>query len=100
MTATPFEISVKELYTEEADPADYYAVLLDADGKMIRMAEMGGNSEALPIYGHDISTVTVYICDYVEYMDELKGKADQPGFKDLMEERALYKKEVHFENQD
>ena len=99
VTATPFEISVKELYTEEADPADYYAVLLDADGKMIRMAEMGGNSEALPIYGHDISTVTVYICDYVEYMDELKGKADQPGFKDLMEERALYKKEVYFENQ-
>ena len=100
VTVTPFEISVKELYTGEADPADYYTALLDADGKMIRMAEMGGSSEALPIYGHDISTVTVYICDYVEYMDELKGKADQPGFKDLMEERALYKKEVHFENQD
>lgn len=100
VTATPFEISVKELYTGEADPADYYTALLDADGKMIRMAEAGGSSEALPIYGHDISTVTVYICDYLEYMDELKGKADQPGFKDLMEERALYKKEVHFENQD
>lgn len=95
---TPFEISVKELYTGEADPADYYAALLDAEGKMIRMAE--GNSEALPIYGHDISTVTVYICDYVEYMDELKGQADQPGFQELLEERAVYKKEVHFEEQD
>ena len=95
---TPFEISVKELYTGEADPADYYAALLDAEGKMIRMAE--GNSEALPIYGHDISTVTVYICDYVEYMDELKGQADQPGFQELLEEWAVYKKEVHFEEQD
>ena len=67
---------------------------------MIRMAEIDGSSEALPIYGHDISTVTVYICDYVEYMDELKGKADQPGFKDLLEERAVYKKEVHFHTRD
>ena len=98
VTVMPFEISVKEAFEDNADAGNYFSVLLDAEDTMIRMAEINGSSDSLPIYGHDISTVTVYICDYIEYMEEIKGREDEPGFKDLLEEKAKYKKELHFEN--
>ena len=70
---------------------------------------MGGDCLGLctvPISTYDASKVDIYICDYIEYMDELKGywwstdykeKAKEKTFKQLLDERCLYHKEVTFE---
>ena len=48
----------------------------------------------------------IYLCDYYEYMDELKGyywsddyeeKAKTRTFKQLLDERAVASTEVHFD---
>ena len=50
--------------------------------------------------------VYIYLCDYYEYMDELKGyywsddyeeKAKTKTFKQLLDERAVASAEVHFD---
>lgn len=71
------------------------AVAFDKDGRRIQNG--GTNFHALAIYGHDISVINVYVCDYDEYMDELKGIGLQQGdevFREVLEERALYKKTI------
>lgn len=74
--------------------ADTFAVALDADGNKIENGS--SNVYELAIAGHDISKVYIYICDYDEYMDEIKGYGI-PGnnldrsFQEVLEERALFK---------
>ena len=60
----------------------------------------------LAIANKDVSTVYVYLCDYIEYMDELKGyywsldyeeKAKTKTFKQLLDENAILKTEVTFD---
>jgi hypothetical protein len=99
ITKTPMEISVESKLN-----VDYFTVILDADGNL-----MGGDCLGLctvPISTYDASKVDIYICDYIEYMDELKGywwstdykeKAKEKTFKQLLDERCLYHKEVTFE---
>ncbi len=73
---------------------DTFAVALDADGN--KMENGSSNAYELAIAGHDISKVYIYICDYTEYMDEIKGYGI-PGnhldksFQEVLEERALFK---------
>lgn len=72
-----------------------FAVVFDKDGRRIRHG--GTNAYDLAIYGHDISVITIYVCDYDEYMDELKGIGLQQGdavFQEVLEERSLYKKTI------
>ena len=69
ITKTPFEITV-----EMNDPeAKYVPVVLDAEGELMTGGGVVGNMETVAVQGKDTSTVYVYICDYYEYMDELKG---------------------------
>lgn len=91
------EISAVEMTLHPIQNGDrgIVAVALDKDGRQIRHGGTNGNE--LAIYGHDISVITVYICDYYEYMDELKGIGLQQGdeaFQEALEERALYKKTI------
>ncbi len=71
-----------------------FAAALDADGNKI---ESGGeNAYELAIEGHDISKVFIYICDYDQYMDELKGygvpgNGNSKSFQEVLEENALFK---------
>lgn len=70
------------------------AVALDADGNMIENGST--NAYELAIAGHDISKVYVYICDYYEYMNEIRryrNPANNLGrsFQEVLEERALFK---------
>lgn len=92
------EISPVEMTLYTVEPADHltYAVVLDKNGK--RLKEGSSNIYELAVAGHDISTVTVYICDYDEYMD-FKSYAyeDEEKFYRLLEERALFKKVVDTE---
>lgn len=101
LTKTPFEITMNE----SGDTFDYFPVILDADGKLMSFGKFTGTANTVAISNSDISTVYVYLCDYYEYMDELKGyywsedyeeKAKTKTFKQLLDECAIASAEVHF----
>lgn len=100
VTKTPVEIAV-----DMEQNLDYAVAILDAKGSL-----MGGDAvvyqNKVPVKGFDTSKIYIYICDYIEYMDEIKGcwwtdKYDisvrGEMFKELLDERALYRKEIVFE---
>ena len=102
LTKTPFEITMNE----SGDTSDYFPVILDADGKPMSFGKFTGTANTVAISDRDISTVYVYLCDYIEYMDELKGyywsndyeeKAKTKTFKQLLDERSVASAEVHFD---
>ena len=96
------EISSVEMTMNIIEPAGTltFAVALDAEGNKIENGST--NAYELAIEGHDISKVYVYVCDYDEYMDEIKGYG-VPGnhsdrsFQEVLEERALFKTVVYTE---
>ena len=103
ITKTPFEITMKMQDPE----TKYVAVMLDANGDILPDGGVAnGNADTYAIQDRDISTVYIYLCDYYEYMDELKGyywsddyeeKAKIRTFKQLLDERAVAGTEVHFD---
>ena len=103
ITKTPFEITMKMQDPE----TKYVAVMLDANGDMLPDGGVAnGNADTYAIQDRDVSTVYIYLCDYYEYMDELKGyywsdnyeeKAKTKTFKQLLDERAVAGTEVHFD---
>ena len=67
---------------------------------------VSNSNNTYAIQDRDVSTVYIYLCDYYEYMDELKGyywsddyeeKAKTKTFKQLLDERAVASAEVHFD---
>ena len=108
VTKTPFEITVE---TQEPDPstspsgAGYFVVALDADGDILPYGS-GERINVWAIQDRDISRIDIYLCDCIEYLDELKGyywsdtyEEDKKTktFKQLLDERALHHTEVTFE---
>ena len=103
ITKTPFEITMKMQDPE----TKYFAVMLDANGDMMPYGGVANsNADTYAIQDRDVSTVYIYLCDYYEYMDELKGyywsddyeeKAKTKTFKQLLDERAVAGTEVHFD---
>ena len=103
ITKTPFEITMKMQDPE----TKYVAVMLDANGDILPDGGVAnGNADTYAIQDRDISTVYIYLCDYYEYMDELKcyywsddyeEKAKTKTFKQLLDERAVAGTEVHFD---
>lgn len=103
ITKTPFEITMKMQDPE----TKYVAVMLDANGDIMPYGGVANsNADTYAIQDRDVSTVYIYLCDYYEYMDELKGyywsdnyeeKAKTRTFKQLLDERAVAGAEVHFD---
>ena len=103
ITKTPFEITMKMQDPE----TKYVAVMLDANGDIMPYGGVANsNADTYAIQDRDVSTVYIYLCDYYEYMDELKGyywsdnyeeKAKTKTFKQLLDERAVAGTEVHFD---
>ena len=103
ITKTPFEITMKMQDPE----TKYVAVMLDANGDILPDGGVAnGNADTYAIQDRDVSTVYIYLCDYYEYLDELKGyywsdnyeeKAKTKTFKQLLDERAVAGTEVHFD---
>ena len=90
------EVSPVEITLHPTAPSDrlIMAVALDKNGKKLPYA--GTNTNELAVSGYDVSEITVYICDYDEYMD-LKGYAlqdDGNKFRETLDEKALYQKTV------
>ena len=95
VSKTKFEITVEEKCSKKRAESGVFTVVLDADGKMLPY----GNSSSANTYainGRDVSEVYVYVCDYIEYMDEIKGDRSSENFKQILEKRALYSKKIVF----
>ncbi len=102
---TPYELTVNELY-EEGSNSDCFMVALDANGNKLPYNDSAGNCNIFAIQDRDISTVDIYILDYVQYMDELKGednynnnenKPEGRKWSNLLDKYAKYHKTLHFE---
>lgn len=102
---TPYELTVNELYEDGSD-SDTFMVALDANGNKLPYNESSGNCSNFAIQDRDISTVDIYILDYIQYMDELKGEdnfnnnEDKPEgqkWSDLLDQNAKYHKTLHFD---
>lgn len=105
VTKTPYELTVQELYNEGAD-SDCFLVALDAQGNRLPYNDSSGDTNNFAIQDRDISTVDIYILDYVQYMDELKGeenynnnesKPEGEKWSDLLDKHAKYHKTLHFD---
>lgn len=101
VTRTPFEVQINEV-----PGGDYCYTVLDANGEPLDYGNQGGSTNILSIKDRDISKIYVYVCDYMEYMDEIKGyywsedyeeKKKTKTYKEYLDERALFSAEVVFE---
>lgn len=105
VTKTPVEVVLSMETPGEA--ADYIPVVLDAQGEPLRMDSTNSlDWNIFAIGGCDASKVDVYICGADEWFEELKGyywsddyeeKKKTKTYKELLDERALYHKEIVFE---
>ncbi len=99
VTKTPFEIT----FEDAMGTADGFTVVLDAEGQLMEYGS-GGSTNTVAIKDRDVSKIDLYICDYVEYMDEIKGynfgwdiaESGYNTFKELLEAKALHHTEVVF----
>ena len=102
---TPYELTVNELYEDGSD-SDCFMVALDANGNKLPYNDSAGNCNNFTIQDRDISTVDIYILDYTQYMDELKGpdnynnnenKPEGQKWSNLLDQYAKYHKTLHFD---
>ena len=102
---TPYELTVNELYEDGSD-SDCFMVALDANGNKLPYNDSTGNCNNFTIQDRDISTVDIYILDYTQYMDELKGpdnynnnenKPEGQKWSDFLDQYAKYHKTLHFD---
>ena len=96
---TPYELTVNDTYADGVPYYDYFLVALDANGNKLPYNDSNGNCNYFTIQDRDISTVDIYILDYVEYMDELKGeenynnnenKPEEEKWSTLLNDRCFY----------
>ena len=104
VTKTPYEISVETLY-EEGSNSDCFMVALDAKGNKLPYITSDGRTDRFAVQDRDISTIDIYILDYVQYMDELKGeerynnnenKPEEEKWSTLLAANAKYHKTIQF----
>ena len=89
VSVTPFELSIE---TEQTSDMNCVVVVLDAQGKW--MDSGNGDMSVLPVADHDVSKITVYLCDFEAWTGEIKGHRTDADFARYLKERALYEREV------
>ena len=93
---TPFDINLEY---DHAKASDYMITVLDADGNPMLGAENGcGTLDNLPVSYHDVSEITIYVFDYYEYMNVIKGyrPTEEKGYRERYEEKAVYYETIPF----
>lgn len=88
---SPFEITINQIYPSLTIMADYYPVILDANGE--RLDYSSGTATTVAIQNRDVSTIDIYICHWDQYV-QIKGTNLT---KELLEENAAYHVIVEFE---
>ncbi len=77
-----------------------WAAVLDGNGRPL---ESGVNADQFGAYGRDLSELTVYVCDFETWTDIKSeayraggesGRMDEALYRQLLEERARYKKVI------
>ena len=95
ISKSEFEVVVEEKSSEERLAQGTCMVVLDADGKLLPRGS-SQYADTYAINGRDVSKIYVYVCDYMEYMDNLNGYREADNFKEILDEKALYSKVVEF----
>ncbi|WP_328597088.1 DUF4179 domain-containing protein [Porcincola intestinalis] len=107
---TPLTISNDSLNQVEVggdnrDQKLYEIVYLDHNGRQLQPFKGIGDTNVVSTIGRDVSTVDLYICDYNDYMDNLKPrsveggeKAEAEPFRQMLEEKALYHEQLAFDS--
>lgn len=95
---TPYELTVNPLYKEGSD-SDCFVVALDADGNMMPYNDSDGSVNNYAIQDRNVSSIDVYLVDYIQYMDDLKVRyyneeLENEEWKALLDENARYHKTV------
>lgn len=93
---TPFDINLEY---DHAKASGYMITVLDADGNPMLGAENGcGTLDNLPVSYHDVSEITIYVFDYYEYMDVIKGyrPTEEKEYREMYEEKAVYYETIPF----
>lgn len=98
---TPYEITITPLYKEGSD-SDCFLVVLDADGNMLPYNRSSSDPYNYAVQDRNISSLDIYLLDYMQYMDELKvqyfnGELDNAEWKALLDANARYHKTVSFD---
>lgn len=96
---SPYEITVNPLY-QEGSNSDCFIVVLDADGNMMTCNTYSSTNN-YAIQDMDVSSIDVYLVDYLQYMNELKVQyfnenLDTTQWKALLDKNAKYHKTVNF----
>lgn len=103
---TPYELVVNDLYASDVQPYDYFCVALDANGNRLPYNDSFGDCAFYTVQDRDISTIDIYILDYIEYMDELKGddnyynnenKAPEDQWSTLLDQKCVYHTTLNLE---
>lgn len=89
VTRSDYEMYAEPIFPEGKSSTDYCVAICDAEGKPLE--SQGEYAEVYSIYGRDISKVTIYVVDYITYMDECKGN----NYTNLPK-KAVYQTEVEF----
>lgn len=104
---TPYEISAEEIFPSTEVANNCFLAICDSSGDLLDF--QGDYADTFQVYGRDTSTVSIFICDYIRYMDELKGyfysedykeKKKIKTFAEYLEENCLYSTTVTFETKD
>lgn len=66
-----YEVHANLIVPEGESKGDYVVTIWDADG--IPLESHGSIVENYSVYGHNVDSVTIYVLDYITYMDECKG---------------------------
>lgn len=101
---TPYEITAELVIPESEREYDYFVAICDANGDLLD--HQGNFTDTYQVYGRDTSKVTVFVCDYIQYMDELKGyywsedyeaKKAEKTYAEYLKEHAKYWVDVEYE---
>lgn len=96
ITKTPFDVNVHFNGTY----GEYIAFVVDADGRILTPGGfMVSNSNELAAKDHDLSSMTLYICeDPLKWLDHTYNIYEKTGdLRDYLEKNSVWHKEVVFE---